>query len=242
MSPAHGTDAAAHLPRGEPVQAGARDRRPERRVYEGRYVSLEPPVPERDAPDLFAGSHGSLEAEQLWTYMPYGPFADASEMEAWLVERAASLDPLFLVVRDRASDRRVGMVSFLNVAPEMRRLELGHIWYAPAAQRTRVNTESAYLMLSHSFGDLDCRRVEWKCDALNAASRRAALRLGFAFEGIFRRHLIVKERNRDTAWFSMLDSEWPRRRESLEAWLYEGAPSLSELNADLLPADGEESR
>jgi len=211
-------------------------------VFQGRYVSLEPMRPGRDAPELFAGSHGSPDAEALWTYMPYGPFADAAEMETWLAERAESLDPAFLGVRDRASGRAVGMVSFLNVVPEMRRLELGHIWYAPVAQRTRANTESVYLMLRHAFEDLECRRVEWKCDALNARSRRAALRLGFAFEGIFRQHLIVKGRNRDTAWFSMLDSEWPRRREALESWLYEDGPSLSEENAALFRAAAEELR
>jgi len=242
MSPAHGSDGEVRLPRGEPVRVGTGDRRPERRVFEGRYVSLEPLLPERDAPDLFAGSHGSPEAEALWTYMPYGPFADAEEMEAWLAERAASLDPSFLGVRDRASGRPVGMVSFLNLAPAMRRLELGHIWYAPVAQRTRVNTESVYLMLRHAFEDLECRRVEWKCDALNARSRRAALRLGFTFEGIFRQHLIVKGRNRDTAWFAMLDAEWPRRREGLESWLYEEGPSLSERNATLFRAAAEELR
>jgi RimJ/RimL family protein N-acetyltransferase len=126
------------------------------------------------------------------------------------------------------------MVSFLNVDAAMRRLELGHIWYAPAAQQTEANTEATYLMLRESFEELGHRRVEWKCDALNARSRSAALRLGFTFEGVFRQHMIVKGRNRDTAWFSMLDGEWPPARGAFERWLSAdpaGRPSLASLMA-----------
>jgi len=234
-APVRDRDAAP--PVGEEVRGGDPERRPEHRELAGSHVSLVPLHPERDAPELYACSHGSPQVEALWTYMPYGPFAGPRELEAWLRERAASRDPLFLAVR--SSGRAVGIVSFLNVDAAMRRLELGHIWYAPAVQRTRVNTEAVYLMLRHAFEDLDCRRVEWKCDSLNAPSRRAALRLGFTFEGIFRHHLIVKGRNRDTAWYSMLDSEWPRRRESLEAWLHGEAASLSELNAERFRDAGE---
>jgi RimJ/RimL family protein N-acetyltransferase len=110
------------------------------------------------------------------------------------------------------------MASFLNVRPEMRVLEVGHIWYAPEAQRTAANTEATYLMLRDAF-DLGYRRAEWKCDALNERSRRAALRLGFRFEGVFRQHMVVKDRNRDTAWYAVLDGEWPAVRTNLERWL-----------------------
>jgi RimJ/RimL family protein N-acetyltransferase len=196
-------------------------------------VRLEPLRPGADAPELYAASHGSPELERVWSYMAYGPFADAGAMRGWLEICAASRDPLFLAAIEPASGSRVGMVSFLNVAPEMRRLEIGNIWYAARVHRTRVNTEAAWLMLRHAFDDLGYRRVEWKCDALNAASRRAALRLGFAFEGIFRQHLIVKGCNRDTAWYAMLDGEWPARRRRLEAWLEsDGSRSLGALAAD----------
>jgi RimJ/RimL family protein N-acetyltransferase len=163
--------------------------------------------------------------------MPYGPFADVEAMRAWLVSIATSEDPLFFAVVDLERDTPVGMASFLNVDAAMRRVELGHIWYGPAAQRTRANTEAAALMLAHAFGDLGYRRVEWKCDALNERSRTAALRLGFTFEGIFRRHMIVKGRNRDTAWFSMLDTEWPNVRDAIGRWLdaAPGSVSLAEL-------------
>jgi RimJ/RimL family protein N-acetyltransferase len=125
-----------------------------------------------------------------------------------------------------------GVVSFMNVEPEMRHLELGHIWYAPAVQRTEANTETIFLMLRESFEELGHRRVEWKCDALNARSRAAAERLGFTFEGLFRQHMIVKGRNRDTAWYSMLDIEWSRARDAFERWLDAPAgerPSLASL-------------
>ncbi len=125
------------------------------------------------------------------------------------------------------------MVSFLNIAPAMLHLELGNIWYSPAAQRTKINTESVYLMLCHSFEELGYRRVEWKCDALNERSRRAALRLGFEFEGIFRQHMVVKGRNRDTSWYAMLDRDWPAIKGNLETWLYQndsGGISLTALH------------
>jgi RimJ/RimL family protein N-acetyltransferase len=182
-------------------------------------VRLEPLRPEADVRELHECSHGGSELERVWTYMAYGPFAELATMRRWLDACAVSRDPLFLTAIEVASGRRVGMVSFLNVVPEMRRLEIGNIWYSARVHRTRINTEAAWLMLRHAFDDLGYRRVEWKCDALNAASRRAALRLGFEFEGIFRQHLIVKGRNRDTAWYAMLDSEWPARRQRLEDWL-----------------------
>ncbi len=177
--------------------------------------------------ELHSCSHGAG-AEGVWTYMAYGPFADSHAMAEWLDARARSEDPLFYAVFERSLKRHVGMASFVNIAPEMRRLEIGHIWLAPELHRTKVATELAYLMLRHGFEDLAMRRIEWKCDSLNAVSRRAALRLGFEFEGVFRQHLIVKGRNRDTAWYSMLAEEWPIVDKALQAWLdSDGKASLA---------------
>jgi RimJ/RimL family protein N-acetyltransferase len=203
------------LPVGDPVPE-VRVHPPTRVALRGSFITLEPIDPGRHAEGLFAAGHGSPTAESLWTYMPYGPFADATEMQAWLETLAASAVPLFFAVVRGV--RPIGMTSFLNVDTSMRRLELGHIWYGPADQRTEANTEASLLMLRWAF-EAGYRRVEWKCDALNVRSRAAAERLGFRFEGIFRRHMIVKGRNRDTAWFSMLDEEWPPVRSRLEARL-----------------------
>jgi RimJ/RimL family protein N-acetyltransferase len=182
----------------------------------GSFVTLEPIDPELHGPGLFDAGHGSAAAESLWTYLPYGPFEHHDAMGAWLRTLPTSDDPMFFaVVRDGSP---VGMTSFLNVDTDMRRLELGHIWFGPAAQRTEANTEAAFLMLAWAF-DAGYRRAEWKCDALNARSRAAAERLGFTFEGVFRRHMIVKGRNRDTAWFSIVEPEWPEIRARLSSWL-----------------------
>ena len=215
------------LPVGEPAEPGDPELRPRRAPLEGGGVRLEPIDPAAHAGPLFACSHGGTEIEQLWTYMPYGPFPDVEAMRAWLVSITSSEDPMFFAVVDLERGTPVGMASFLNVDATMRRVELGHIWYGPAAQRTRTNTEAVALMLGHAFDDLAYRRVEWKCDALNARSRAAALRLGFRFEGIFRRHMIVKGRNRDTAWFSMLDTEWPGVRDAIGRWLNAAPGSVS---------------
>lgn len=208
---------AIDLPVGEAV--GAADvQRLRRDALCGRFISLVPVDPGRHAADLYQCSHGNLQKEQLWTYMSYGPFADQAAMQRWLEEQARSTDPLFFAVI--LAQRAIGMVSFLNDVLAMRRLELGHIWYGPDYQRSAINTEAAYLMLRHAFEALHYRRVEWKCNALNERSRRAALRLGFRFEGVFLKHMIVKGRNRDTAWFAMTDDDWPGVRGKLEAWLY----------------------
>ena len=229
------TDTAS-LPLGEPVADTSPADPPKRQIYQGRFVRLVPVKPEQDVDELFSSAHGDAATEALWTYMPYGPFADAGAMRSWLAGCAGSTDPLFLTVHNVDSGRRVGMVSFLNFVAAARSVELGHIWYQPQAQRSSINTECVYLMLCEAFEAQRCRRVEWKCNALNARSRNAALRLGFSFEGIFRQHLIVKGRNRDSAWFSMLDFEWPKVRTNMETWLYgeDPRPSLRELNADIV--------
>ena len=218
------------LPVGEPVDAGPA-RPPQRRALEGRFVRVRPLDPEADARALWDVSHdGSPQADRLWTYM-YDPFADRAAMRAWLDGCAASSDPLFMTVESRGTGP-VGMAAFMNIVPEHRRLEIGHIWYAPSAQGTEANTEAAYLMMREAFDEFGYRRVEWKCDALNERSRAAAARLGFTFEGVFRRHMIVRRRNRDSAWFSLIDTEWPPARDALERWLAsdrDGRPPLASL-------------
>src|SRR5690606_6263859 len=142
-----------------------------------------------DVEDLYSPTHGGEERERIWTYMGYGPFRDEGAMRDWLQGLRESSDPLFFTAIELRSERPVGIVSFLNIVPAARRLELGHIWYGPEAQRTPVNTDAVHLLLREAFERLGYRRVEWKCDALNARSRAAARRLGFTFEGIFRQHL-----------------------------------------------------
>ena len=174
--------------------------------------------PERHAASLFTSSH-SEGAEGLWEYLPYGPFASQAEFTAWLELRAADTDPLFYAVVDRESMRALGMASFLRITPQHGVIEIGHIWFAPALQRTRKATEAILLLASLAFDALGYRRLEWKCDSLNEPSKRAADRFGFTYEGTFRQHMIVKGRNRDTAWFSMTDGEWPLRKAAFDAWL-----------------------
>ena len=221
------------LPVGNIVQSTAPIGLPQRIDYEGKFITLSPVNPQTDVTDLYECSHGSDIKEQIWTYMSYGPFDNTRSMQKWLQEKARSEDPLFLTVHHLESKQRVGMVSFLNIVSDMRRLELGHLWYSPDSQQSNVNTESIYLMLCEVFDRLKYRRVEWKCDSLNEKSRAAALRLGFKFEGIFRQHIIVKGRNRDTAWYSMLDSEWAAIKKNMEMWLYQNPDqelSLTALN------------
>ena len=222
------------LPVGEHVESVGTMSAPEKKTLSGQFVALSPINPENDVDDLYECSHGSHEIELLWTYMAYGPFSTKEQMQNWLTAQGRLTDPLFYVVFDKQKEKRVGMCSMMNIHPAMRCLETGHIWYAPQAQNTKINTETVYLMLSEAFDQLNYRRVEWKCDSLNKRSRKAALRLGFTFEGIFRQHLIVKGRNRDTAWFSLLDHEWEFVKKNMESWLYgEKDCSLSELNAKL---------
>jgi RimJ/RimL family protein N-acetyltransferase len=151
--------------------------------------------------------------------MADGPFADFAAFELQLRRKAASEDPLFFAIVDKADGSAKGYASYLRIEPAHRCIEVGNILYSPALQHTPGGTEAMYLMARHVFEELGYRRYEWKCNALNERSRRAALRFGFQFEGIFRQHMIVKGRNRDTAWFSMLDCEWPERKRGFEQWL-----------------------
>ncbi len=157
--------------------------------------------------------------DSLWTYMSaYGPFADEAEFSAWVASRPPLEDPYSYAIIDR-NDRCVGIATLMEIRPAMRAIEVGHIVYSPALQKTPLGTEAQYLLARYAFETLGYRRYEWKCNALNAPSRRAALRYGFAFEGILRQQMIAKGRNRDTAMFSMLDSEWPARKAAFERWL-----------------------
>jgi RimJ/RimL family protein N-acetyltransferase len=157
--------------------------------------------------------------DAVWTYISTdGPFASFDEFAAFIVKRAAADDPYAYVIVD-AADRAVGYFTLLRIVPAMRVIEVGHVLYSPSLQRTPLGTEAQYLLARYVFETLGYRRYEWKCNSLNAASRRAALRYGFTYEGTFRQHLIAKGRNRDDAWFSMLDSEWPARQRNFERWL-----------------------
>jgi RimJ/RimL family protein N-acetyltransferase len=183
----------------------------------GRWCRLEPLAPARHAASLFA-SYG-LDAEgRGWTYFPYGPFPDEPAFRGWLDGIAGKDDPLFHAILDESEDA-VGVASFMRISPETGSIEVGHIHYSPRLKRTRAATEAMYLMMRRAFDELGYRRYEWKCDSLNAPSRSAAERLGFTYEGTFRQHVVSKGRNRDTAWYSIIDTEWPAIRAALEEWL-----------------------
>ncbi len=221
------------LPIGYPVESPTQLQRPKTEIYDGKLVSLAPVNPENDIDELFECSHGNAEFEQLWTYMPYGPFAGPDEMRVqYLDSCATSTDPQFLTVTDKTSGLKRGVVSFLNIVPNHLTIELGHIWYSPLVQRSKVNTEVIHLMLCESFDRINYRRVEWKCNALNIRSRAAAQRLGFSFEGIFYKHFINKGRNRDTAWFAMLDDDWSNIKSNMEKFLYGEDESFSLTKAN----------
>jgi RimJ/RimL family protein N-acetyltransferase len=184
----------------------------------GRLVTIEPLDPAAHAESLYEASHGDSKHE-LWRYLWDGPYPNRSVFEASVREKAASPDPLCFAIVDNRSGLTVGHAAYLRITPAHRVIEIGSILFTPAIQRTAGATEAMYLMARHAFEDLNYRRYEWKCDARNTPSRRAALRLGFQFEGIFRQHMIIKGQNRDTAWFAMLDSEWPLRKANFERWL-----------------------
>lgn len=155
----------------------------------------------------------------LWTYMPTGPFQSQADYAAWIDEACESKDPLFFAVIDKTSNQPVGVTSFLRIQPENGVAEVGYITFSPALQRTPMATEAMYLMMKRALGELGYRRYEWKCDALNAPSRTAATRLGFQYDGLFQQALVYKGRNRDTAWYSVLDQDWPRVEAAFKAWL-----------------------
>ncbi|MDO9640182.1 MAG: GNAT family protein [Pseudotabrizicola sp.] len=184
-------------------------------TLEGTHIRLEPLEADDHAADLFTAFSGH---DALWDYMPYGPFSSASAYHRWVKDHQGREDPVFFALRDTATGHAVGVASYLRITPEAGSIEVGHICLSPALQRTPAATESMFLMMDWAFR-AGYRRYEWKCNALNLPSRRAAQRLGFSYEGIFRNHTVSKGRNRDTAWFSVIDSEWPALREAFAAWL-----------------------
>ena len=188
--------------------------RPPLDALEGASVRLEPLSADLHAADLFRAFSGH---DALWDYMPYGPFASASAYHRWAKEREAGEDPRFFVLRDRATGHCGGIASFLRIDPANGVIEVGHICIAPELQRGRIWTEAMWLMMDWAFR-AGYRRYEWKCNALNMASRRAAQRLGFSYEGVFRQAAVVKGRNRDTAWFAVTDGDWPALSEAFAAW------------------------
>ncbi len=200
-------------------------------VMNGGFCKLERLSAGRHAAGLYDAFCDDKE-NRIWTYLPYGPFADLSEFHAWIESDASGEDPLFHTIIDAADGNPIGVASYLRITPAVGVIEVGHINFSPRLQRRAAATEAMYLMMARVFDELGYRRYEWKCDSLNKGSRRAAERLGFRFEGIFRQATIYKQRNRDTAWYAILDSEWPRLKRGFEIW-------LSPENFD---ADGQQRR
>jgi RimJ/RimL family protein N-acetyltransferase len=229
-------EAAPRLP--DPILERSRNlpRKPDAVTLAGKHVCLSPLILEQDSATLHSISNGSpcrlgeriveaYDAEALiWRYMHSGPFDSAEAMQDYLKPQVEAVNGLCLCVFDHASRQPVGVVNYMNNFPEHLKIELGSIWYSPLVQRTPVNTEVTYLLLRHAFAQ-GYRRVEWKCDTRNERSRQAALRMGFTFEGIQEAHFIIKGRNRDTAWYRILDHEWADVQRRLESLLYTTAPA-----------------
>ena len=187
--------------------------------YHGRFCIIEAFDPERHGEKLYeALAVGASDA--LWTYLPYGPFVDVSDYMTWLRKNATGKDPLFCAILDARTQQPIGLQGYLRIAPEVGSIEVGHLQFSPQLQRTATATEALWFLLRECFA-LGYRRCEWKCDALHVKSRAAAERLGFSFEGIFRQAIVYKNRNRDTAWYSILDREWPSLDRAMRGWLSE---------------------
>jgi RimJ/RimL family protein N-acetyltransferase len=214
------TDPQTGLSIGPQVDASPA-RLPRRTILRGRLVTIAPLDPAGHEEALYEGTHGQGR-ETLWLYLADGPFPDRSSFRAYLEKRAKSDDPLSFAIIANATGKAAGHAAYMRVTPEHRVIEVGNIFYTPVLARSAAATEAMYLMARHVFEELGYRRYEWKCNALNEPSRRAALRLGFSFEGVFHRHMIQKGRNRDTAWYAMTDQEWPLRKASFEDWLLPG--------------------
>lgn len=192
---------------------------PDKRPLPGRWVRLDPLIAATHGPQLFSAFNGLPQSDDLWTWMAFGPFADEASFMQLVEKQQNAKDAWFYAFVSRTTGKALGVGSFMRADPANGVIEIGSIWMATQLQRTREATEAIYLMIRHAFDDLGVRRLEWKCDALNAPSRRAAKRFGFVEEGTFRQHMLIKGRNRDTTWFSIIDSEWPNLRPRYEAWL-----------------------
>lgn len=191
---------------------------PPRTVMEGRTCRVEPFDLDRHAADLFEAVMLDPDGRN-WTYLPYGPFETLEAYRDWAAVTCTGDDPLFHTTIDLTTGKAVGIASLMRIDAANGVIETGHIHFSPAMQGTALSTETMYLMMRRVFDELGYRRYEWKCNNLNEPSKHAAARLGFRFEGIFRQMYVTKGRNRDTAWFSILDSEWPARKDAFEAWL-----------------------
>lgn len=205
-------------PIGQPVDNWQPRPLPTRTPLEGHYCRIEPLDAERHGADLYAAYAEDTEG-RVWTYMVAGPFDTESDFLDWLRAVSGSDDPLFYAIIDSCTDKAVGLASYLRIDPAQGVIEIGNINFSPALQQTAAATEAIFLMMRRVFSELGYRRYEWKCDDLNAPSRRAAERFGFRFEGIFRQAMMYKGRNRDTAWYSILDTEWPVLETAYSAWL-----------------------
>lgn len=198
---------------------------------EGDSVLLQPLDLVRDVEALWTLSHGDSEKEAVWRYFPYGPFTNVAAMKTRLESECAQQTVLLWTAFERKTNRPVGTTGFLNIVSDHGRAEIGHVWFSPDVHKTSINTETQFLLLKYLFDELRYRRVEWKCDSLNHASRTTASRMGFLFEGRFRQHMMIKGKNRDTDYFAMTDKEWPRCKANFQTWLDAGGTlSLAELN------------
>lgn len=209
---------------GQPIGEALPDWRgaepPPRTAMRGRFIRIEPLDPGRHLDELYAAF--SLDADgRLWTYIPVGPFGSKSELGEWLGPASRKDDPLFYVMIDTSTGKATGLASYLRIHPEHGVIEIGNIVLSPLLQRTAAATEAMFLFMARAFDELGYRRYEWKCDSLNAPSRKAAERLGFQYDGLFRQAIVYKRRNRDTAWYSILDRDWPALRRAFTAWLDE---------------------
>jgi RimJ/RimL family protein N-acetyltransferase len=204
---------------GDPVEVSLPRPRPQRIVLTGQSVTVEPLDADAHAAALYPLLHGNPERERVWDHLPYGPFPTLDAYRDWVAGVAAKDDPLFFAIRPKRTGQPEGVASLMEIRPAAGVIEIGHINISTALQNTREATEGLYLLMTYAMDELGYRRFEWKCNALNENSRRAAARLGFSFEGIFYQHSVPKGRNRDTAWFSTLDYEWPAIRSNFEQWL-----------------------
>ena len=214
---------------------------PPREALTGRFARLEPFDLAQHAAGLFA-AYAKDETGSLWDYLADGPFADAAAYRAYAERAMTGADPMFFTIFERAAPTPGGVAALMRIMPEHGVIEVGNIAYAPRLQRTTAATEAMYLLASLVFNQLGYRRYEWKCNDLNAPSKRAALRLGFRFEGVFRNHMVVKGRSRDTAWFAITDDEWPARKRAFELWLdpgnFDAAGRQKTTLGALMPATG----
>ena len=217
---------------------------PARAPLRGHYVELVPQDVRVHAADLYAAGHDSDAGLRIWDYLAYGPWASLQDYQATMRSQSATFDTIFYAIRPLDSQQFQGQSSYLDINPLMGVIEIGHIWFGPGLARTRAATEALYLMIRHAIDDLGYRRMHWRCNSLNDKSRQAARRLGFRFEGVFHNHMIFKGKNRDTAWYSILDDEWPEVRDILEHWLDDAnfdaqgraQSSLNELMSERKPS------